>query len=577
MFQKQPYHFSKITIIAIACVSMLLIYFFRWHGDDGTKFKYIVDGDGRDYYSYLVSIFINKNLANQDIRNWYVIPTPTGTINVHTVGVSLLLLPFFCIGYIWSFFSNAELNGLSEPFQKMVSVGGLFYLVLGLLYLKRLLIEFDIRDKIIVIVLVLIFFGTNLLNYALSQPSMSHVYSFALISAFLFYVKKTFQEFSNKYLYISAVLLGLIILVRPVNAIIILAIPFLANSFDNLKITIQAIFYNKKSLMLSTLIFLLLLSIQSVVWYSQNQHFIQWGYKGNGFYFDRPQTWLMLFGFNAGFFIYTPLCFVIFFGFIPLYSQNKFRFFALLFFMAGCFYLFSSYWAYTYFDGLSIRTFVDFYSLFAILLSILLTHIANKKIKYLIIILLAVSSLLNLVFCYQYQAGILPESGMNFKKFKYIFLKTDNSYIDILGGCMDLAPYAKEDPKAVYNHSQREPYAFNQNEFGLGYHVSPLNLNSNKLYLKIHLKRKEEFLNSSLNALLVVSVESGAGISKNYYACKLNDTPPENCCEWEELDYGIVMDAKLLPSDKLSIYIWNKNKQPFLIDDYTVEIYNYNF
>jgi len=64
---------------------------------------------------------------------------------------------------------------------------------------------------------------------------MSHVYSFAFIAAFLYYIKKFFDEGKTTTVIIAAVCLGIIMLIRPVNLLIILTIPFLAGSSDNLK------------------------------------------------------------------------------------------------------------------------------------------------------------------------------------------------------------------------------------------------------------------------------------------------------------------------------------------------------
>ena len=176
---------SKYTIVLTGLVSFVMIYVLIWR-TDATGYHTVVDGDGKDYYSYLISIFIDKNLGHQATGPWYIIQTPTGTINVHTVGVSLLLLPFFLIGYAWASLFGFEVSGLSEPFEKMISIGALFYALMGFYFIRKLLIKLNVKDFAIAAIMVLIFFGTHLLNYSLNEPAMSHVYSFALVSAFLY-------------------------------------------------------------------------------------------------------------------------------------------------------------------------------------------------------------------------------------------------------------------------------------------------------------------------------------------------------------------------------------------------------
>lgn len=575
MLKLGAHSYSKIAIAGIVCISLILIYFFRWSGG---LYRFVISGDGNDYYSYLISIFIDKNLTHQDLSHWYVMQTPTGTINAHPPGVSVLLFPFFLIGYVWAALFNAPLDGFSKPFQVMVSMGALFYLTAGLIYLRRLLTAFGIKDKIVALVIVLMFFGTNLIIYALDEPSMSHIYSFTLITAFLYYIHRIFQQPSKRHLYFAGIILGLIILVRPVNAIIFMVIPFFADSWDNLVIRIKKLFLQWKALVVPTILFLMVASIQSIIWLIQNGKVIQWSLRGRGFYFGRPQTWLMLFGFDSGFFIYTPLCLIILLGLIPLFRQNKFRFIILSLFIAFAFYLFSCYWSYNYYDGLGIRTFVDFYSLFSILLAILLTYLADKKIiKYAAIIFMGGAFLLNLVYCYQYQANIMLHSGMTYKKYKYIFLKTDKSYANVLGGSIDLEPYSTSPPPLIYNFSYKDTYSFNNNEYGVTAKL-PLNFPTNELHLKINLKRKQESPNSSFNAYIVVQIESEKGEIKKYEAHRLNDTPAQTFGIWEDMHYEVnIISQASQPTDQLSVYIWNRDKKNFSIKEYSLEVYNYTY
>jgi phage terminase large subunit-like protein len=58
---------------------------------------------------------------------------------------------------------------------------------------------------------------------------------------------------------------------------------------------------------------------------------------------------------------------------------------------------------------------------------------------------------------------------------------------------------------------------------------------------------------------------------------KLNDTPSVHCCEWQTWDYAVTMDGEINATDKLVVYIWNREKQNFLVDDLKVEVYNYNY
>ncbi|HWY12017.1 MAG TPA: hypothetical protein VN026_11870 [Bacteroidia bacterium] len=558
----------------------MLIYFFVWR-TDAVGYKTLIDGDGRDYYSYLMSIFIDKNLGHQDITPWYVIQTPTGTINVHTAGVSLLLLPFFLIGYVWAFLSGHDVNGISEPFQKMISFGGLFYALMGLYFIRKLLIKLNIKDLAIAITLILIFFGTHLLNYSLNEPVMSHVYSFALISAFLYYSYQIFNSGERKYFLRAAFVFGLIILVRPINGIALFIVPLWSNSFKEFLLKIKTIVLKQtRNVVLAVLFFFATVFIQAFVWLAQNGKIVQWSYKDNGLYFFSPNTLKMLFGFNAGFFIYTPLCLLLMLGLIPLFKENSYKFLVMTFFLLFMFYLFSCHWAYTYFDGLSIRPMVDFFGVFAILGAKLISSLEGK-LKTVSLSAFGLFLVLNLITCYQYKAGILPPASMNYEKFKYVFLKTDKKYVGVLGGCDDLLPYSKKHPKKSFSYENKfdetEYYDCTNIEYAAGYGVSPLGFNTTKLYIKIKLKRKELTLNSSAGADIMCIVESPAHATQSLQVFKLNEIPSDRCCDWEDMKYNVTLDGKMSSDAVLKVFVWNREKKPFLIDDFKVEVYNYNY
>lgn len=577
--QHQPYNLSKWALAGIALCSLVLLHVLTWHPASGLA--HVIDGDGRDYYSYLVSLFIDHNLGHQDASLSYIYATPTGTVNVHTAGEALLLLPCFAVAYLWAAAGHYELSGYSAPFAYMVNLGALCYMMAGLFFIRKLLKQLQINDGIVAAVLLLLFAGTNLLNYGLNEPSMSHIYSFALISAFLYYTCRLLDTQASKYLYASAFVFGLIVLVRPVNAVVLFVVPFWANSLADFIQRLKLIFSPLKKLALSVIVVLAVLSVQSFLWMAQNGRLLQWTQKDDGFYFFNPHPLQMLFGFNSGFFIYVPLCFLVLAGFWPLYRRNRYKALVLTLFLAGVVYLFSSHWAYTYFDGLGIRPLVEYYAIFALLGALLLSWLPRmKRVAVSAIFVLCVG--LNLVYCYQFKTGILASSSMNYNKFKYIFLKTGAQYANVLGGCMDTPPYKNPQPAASFSHTESFAdrtggyYAFNDNEFGVEYKIPAISFNSNKLYVKVSLKRKEAKLKASEASLVALSVESPAHESKNFEAFKLNDAPPEDCCEWQQFDYAITLNGQFAPEDSLTVFLWNKGRQPFDIDDFKVEVYNYN-
>ncbi len=87
---------------------------------------------------------------------------------------------------------------------------------------------------------------------------MSHVYSFMLITLFLLTVRESFRGKGWRWLFLPALKLGLIILIRPTNALVILLVPCMAGNLSGFIHLVQHIFSDRKkavALVLGFLIF----------------------------------------------------------------------------------------------------------------------------------------------------------------------------------------------------------------------------------------------------------------------------------------------------------------------------------
>jgi hypothetical protein len=267
-----------IAIIFTNIICLVLILQFSWKGIDGKNYTRVISSDGIGYYMYLPNFFLNKSISRQSVDNRFILESSGRGVNKYFVGTAVAMSPFFGIGYTIAYFQGDELDGYSPPFQKMISIAGLFYLILGLVFLSLLLSQYAIKPSVIAFTLLLTVFGTNLLTYAVTSPSMSHIYSWCFITSFLYFIKKLSRTKKSKYLYLGVLAFGLTVLIRPLNGIVILAIPFLAGSFSNFK---DLIVLNSsiKKITFSSFILLALFSSQLYVWLLQSGDFFVWGYK----------------------------------------------------------------------------------------------------------------------------------------------------------------------------------------------------------------------------------------------------------------------------------------------------------
>lgn len=572
------YKFSNHIIFISTLLAITISWFFVWKYSP--SIPDFMGGDAKDYYSGLISTFITHDLANQTGNDWFLLKTNSGTINVHPIGVSVVLLPFFAFACLFAGLFQFPVDGHSLPFQISTATAALFYAIIGLIYLRKLLQLHKVGDVITAVILLLVFFGTNLLNYTLSEAGMSHVYSFSLISIFLYHSSRFVLEQQNKHLLFSFLILGLILLIRPNNLFIVGSVFIWFKSLGECKQFFKDLFRNKMFYM--GVVFMVgILSSQVLVWFIQSGSLFHYTYKADGFYWTNPQLLNMLFGFDGGFFIYTPLCFLFLLGLPVIYKQNPFSFYALLLLLFSLFYFFSSYWACTYFDGLGIRVLVDYYALFSFVGAKLFAYAAGKPFVYNALTLAAAFFMLvSLVYTYQANRGILLRAGMTYHKWKYIFLRTAPQFQNCLGGSNELAPYSKEKQKVVLAKEFKwdTPFDYSQKEYGVGLSFDSIGFHSNRIHLKISCSRKELFLNSSKDAIVCLVLENKkANLYKTFIQFKLNETPSVECCEKQQYNYTANINADFQPGDKLSVLLWNTAKQAFLVDKFSVQVYNYNY
>ncbi len=587
--------FSVVTIIITTLICFVLTYQFSWKGNDGEGYKRIIDGDGKGYYLYLHNIFLNRNIANQTPDNRFILEEAGRGVNKYFAGTAIAISPFFGIAYLIAYFQNDKLDGYSFPFQSAVSFAALFYLLAGLFFLRRFLKLYNLSDTTISIVILLCVFGTNLLTYCILEPSLSHIYSFAFISAFVYLTKKLFNTADTKYLIYALAVLAFIILIRPVNLIIILLLPFLAGSTGNIK-KIFILKCKPVDFFWGILIFVCIVSIQMFLWYIQTGKIIIWSYKNEGFDFSHPHFWDFLFSFRKGFFIYTPLMFAALFGLVFIDKKSKFEFISFILFILQLFYILSSWWNWYYGPSFGQRVMVEFYPVFALMLAFLIEKPQSKFIKTIILTIAAIFMVMNLIQTYQYQSQIISSWDMNFNKYRYTFLKTSPEFKDCLGGNNDILPYnstkkllfsvnndfEREYPFCLVNNvifdssSKSKVCSFHNTEYNAMVNISVDSsfISERGLFAGLNLEIYQPDEENSNKEYLVIDISDSAGKNYFYYSFHLNETPDDAYKKWNKTNYTIEIPSIRNVNDKMSIYIWNCGKENFYIDNFKLRIYS---
>ncbi|MFM2385564.1 MAG: hypothetical protein RL660_321 [Bacteroidota bacterium] len=430
-FLKQWY---SILIVLVTCVWVFFnLTLYKGSG----LFTY----DKAGYQLYLPAIFIYEDIKDY---NWYDslvmkysitngLPGKFGlnrntgfNVNTYPIGSAICNLPFFLFADLWAKCTlQYPRDGFSWGYQLYASLASIVYSFLGLLVLRKTLKPlFSIH--VVHFVILVIFFGTNLYNYAVLDPGMSHPISFFLFSVLLYYLLRLRDTNQIKYSILFGLVLGLSFITRN-TAILLGLFPLVAYLLDNtnkytfrsklINISIIGSFFLIGSLPQIAYIYL----VTGKLWVNT--------YSGSKFNFLNPEIINGLFSFRKGLLVYTPLIILPFIGLFYTVKQKQFRSYAIT---LACylvvFIYFSFSWEMWYYGwGYGCRPFIEVYALLAIPLAIILEEIVALRVfarsAVLSIIILLIS--LNLFQSWQYRKYILHGDSVNMKYYFRIFLKTN--------------------------------------------------------------------------------------------------------------------------------------------------------
>ncbi len=409
------------------------------------KKEVFINADGRGYYEYLPALFIYKDLhfsyidtlktAYYEIEHnklLYKYQENGLRINKYFVGTAVLQSPFFLIAHFTT--SKGDHvhpdDGFSLPYQKGVWYAAIFYMFLGMVCIRLLLQTYGMSGWWIFFIQIATLFATPLLHYTVYDSAYSHVYSFFLISWFMYTVRKYFSTNQPKYLFLSLIVFGLIIIVRPVNILVLLFTPLLVDHLPEFITKIKCLFtQHYRSLLLGIFCCGMIVSIQFYISYLQTGNPFDYSYGEEGFHFRSPHLLDFLFSYHKGFFLWTPWWLI---GFILglscwIYTKRYDRtlVFLLAFFVVV--YVLSSWHAWSYGGSIGQRPMIDFYGAFILAL---IPVFSKKSLlnKWILVISFPFLVALMQIQTFQYVKAIILWDGMNKEIYWKAFLITDEKY-----------------------------------------------------------------------------------------------------------------------------------------------------
>lgn len=423
------FDYSKIAILIIA----VLVIFINFNTKPWKKNKVIHD-DIISYYCYLPAAIIHHDLsfqftkANPDFYEDKYWPSRTSEgkeVVKMTMGLAIMYLPFFFIGHTIALLGNFPPDGYSSPYQIMLQLSALFNLLLALFILRKVLLKW-FESKIVGLVLITTFLGTNLMHYSTQEATMSHVYNFSLFALFFYLTVKFWELPKAKHWVFLGLLTGLITLVRPSNGVILLF--FIFWEIDSFKKLNERFFFflgHWKFVLLSAILAFTIWIPQLLYWKLATGNWLYYSYNNEGFFFLNPHITDGLFNYRKGWLIYTPLMAVPLVGLFFMTIKKRWNWFwPLIIFISANIYIIFSWWCWWYGGGLGARTLIESYALLTLPFAYFLTWINKKTLRRILgYFSITIITLYGLFVNFQYHYMTIHWDSMNKSAFWDSFLR----------------------------------------------------------------------------------------------------------------------------------------------------------
>ncbi len=398
-----------------------------------------IRSDGFSYYVYLPSWFLFHDTtlsavardccggvypAYTAIIRW---PSTRRWVNAHPIGVAIMQSPLFGVAHALTRWTNLSPDGFTLDHQHAAGLSGLFWILVGLAVLARLLRR-HFSDGITAATIATLLLGTNLYHYATFDSSYSHPYSFFLFAAFLDLTERWYASPRARTSLLLGLVAGLIVVTRHTNALVLICFPLHGiDSVGALRARLAFLQQRRGLAAIAVLTAAAVTAPQLAIYYQATGRVLVSSYGDLGFNFTSPRFLQVLFSVQKGLFFWSPLLLGSVVGFVWLArSRDSARAFVLpaALFLTLDTYVMASWWDWQFGGSFGHRGFVDTLPLLAIGMAAffgrLATHHALRR-AITAIVVLAVA--LNLFQMLQYWNHVLPFSDTTWKQYREVFLR----------------------------------------------------------------------------------------------------------------------------------------------------------
>lgn len=462
---------NKISLFACLIIGLLLFaYRLNYPGLQSKEPLKITTWDAYGYYMHLPAMLIYNDVKQLSFHdsidhkyqlsggNFYQANKHEKTGNYvfkYLGGLAILHLPLFTIAHLYALNSPFPADGFSAPYQHAIGFGVVLYAILALFILRKVLLKYY-SDSVTSLTLILVVLATNAIQYISIDNAQSHAPIFLLYCIILWLTQKWHEKPSFSVAFFAGCIIGLATISRPTEAIMVL-IPILWNTHT------KEAAKEKWQLVKANLPMVYLAALGGIV--GILPQLIYWQYVTGFFIYDVGSAWRflspffrVLFGFEKGWFIYTPVTifFVLGFFYLKDYPFKK----SVLWFCLLNIWVIISWSDWKYGGSYSTRALMQSYPVFALAFAAFLQKYWLGSNRYLIGVIALFLVGLNLFQIQQYNTTVLHYYDMNRAYYSEIFMNPkvsplQKSLLDNNDWVEDERSYAKD----ILYH-KKEMFAF---------------------------------------------------------------------------------------------------------------------
>jgi len=230
----------------------------------------------------------------------------------------------------------------------------------------------------------------------------------------------------NSHLPLMALTAGMIILIRPTDAFVLLfPLIFGVSNLKEFKKRVLTIIDRRGTFLLSLFLFSLPILTQMLIWKIFVGKFIHYSYHGERFFFNDPQIFNFLFSYRRGWLVYSPIMIFTIVGIILSYRRLKSFFPFLVITFCLNVYVLSCWWDWAFGGSFGCRPLIEFYAFLIFPLAVFIKWFLEKlplRSTMFGVFLILIS--LNIFQTWQYKMKMIHWVGMSKELYWFVFLKT---------------------------------------------------------------------------------------------------------------------------------------------------------